>query len=576
MVRAHQHGAGEGAEASTGRCAGEHASLSLALQGQQATLRLLLYVATEQETMPAIAYLHHATVVIATRPRPLGPEHAKIQPLPVPALTTATQGRAAGEAERRELAAHRHRLQHCLPIARMVPVLVTDDEGIEYPHIEPVQHGQDGGLRHVVTAGVAIPGVIEDAALAAGDEYRQALPHVQHPHLPGRGSRPGPQQQCGPHREQQTAPSRQVPGPPQQHQQGADGHQPAGNRPPELQMVRQQAESPQHPRQPQIGQPEQAVSQGGGDRRQQHADQRQRNDAETEQRQRQQIEQERQRGHALEQQQLQGQQPEQQQALQTHQSGARVQQARQQQQGHRHEGEPEAGRVEGEGIPEHEHHEGPQPDAVAGPVPLQPAQQAPHQHHDEGPLGRHRKTRQPTVDSGKQEGDQNGPPQPQQPPQPPAEHRHQGDMLAGDGDDVGQAAAAKQIPLGIRDAPLLPEAEGRQQGGLLQPLPGGAGSGQPALPHPGCRPLDLDETAQVAGRRDPLAKQQAPPIHACLVGQPVGGLERTHQGNATAGGQGRQCLVGIDPDESGHPEGLLVQRLDPQQQAGKFISWFIA
>lgn len=62
MVRAHQHGAGEGAEASTGRCAGEHASLSLALQGQQATLRLLLYVATEQETMPAIAYLHHATV----------------------------------------------------------------------------------------------------------------------------------------------------------------------------------------------------------------------------------------------------------------------------------------------------------------------------------------------------------------------------------------------------------------------------------------------------------------------------------------------------------------------------------
>ena len=29
-------------------------------------------------------------------------------------------------------------------------------------------------------------------------------------------------------------------------------------------MVRQQAESPQHPRQPQIGQPEQAVSQGGG------------------------------------------------------------------------------------------------------------------------------------------------------------------------------------------------------------------------------------------------------------------------------------------------------------------------
>ncbi|MNR00184.1 hypothetical protein D3C85_1159490 [compost metagenome] len=149
-------------------------------------------------------------------------------------------------------------------------------------------------------------------------------------------------------------------------------------------------------------------------------------------------------------------------------------------------------------------------------------------------------------------------------------------MLAGDGDDVGQAAAAKQIPLGIRDAPLLPEAERRQQGGLLQPLPGAAGRGQPALPHPGGRLLDLDDPAQVAGRRDPLAKQQAPPIHACLVGQPVGRLEGTHQGNATAGGQGRQCLVGIDPDERGHPEGLLVQRLDPQQQAGKFISWFIA
>ncbi|MNG88615.1 hypothetical protein D3C79_474610 [compost metagenome] len=341
-------------------------------------------------------------------------------------------------------------------------------------------------------------------------------------------------------------------------------------------MVRQQAESPQHPRQPQIGQPEQGMSQSAGERRQQHADQRQRNDPETEQRQRQQIDQERQRGHAFEQQQLQGQQPEQQQALQTHQPGARVQQARQQQQGHRQEGEPETGRVEGEGIPEHEHHEGPQPDAVAGPVPPQPAQQAPHQHHDEGPLGRHRKTRQPAVDGGKQQGDQNGPPQSQQPPQPPAEYRHQGDMLAGDGDDVGQAAAAKQIPLGIRDAPLLPEAEGRQQGGLLQPLPGGAGGGQPALPHPGGRPLDLDETAQVAGRRDPLAKQQAPPIHARLVGQPMGGLEGTHQSDAATGGQVRQCLVGIDPDEGGHPEGLLVQRLDPQQQAGKFISWFIA
>ncbi|MNZ17810.1 hypothetical protein D3C78_348060 [compost metagenome] len=417
----------------------------------------------------------------------------------------------------------------------MIPVLVTDDEGIEHPHIEAAQHGQYGGLRHVVAAGVAIPGVIEDAALATGDEHRQALPHVQHPHLPGGGSRPESQQQGGPHREQQAAPSRQLPGPPQQHQQGADGHQPAGNRPPELQMVRQQAESPQHPGQPQIGQPEKSMSQGGGERRQQHADQRQRNDAKAEQRQRQQIEQERQRGHALEQQQLQGQQAEQQQALQPHQSGARVQQARQQQQGHRHEGEPETGRVEGKRIPEHDHHEGPQPDAVAGPVPIQPAQQAPHQHHDEGPLGRHRKSRQPAVDGGKQEGDHNGPPQPQQPPQPPAEHRHQGDMLARDGDDVGQAAAAKQIPLGIRDAPLLPEAEGRQQGGLLQPLPGGAGGGQPALPHPWCRPLDLDETAQVAGRRDPLAKQQAPPIHARLVGQPMGGLEGTHQGDATAG-----------------------------------------
>ncbi|MNK67834.1 hypothetical protein D3C87_871800 [compost metagenome] len=76
-------------------------------------------------------------------------------------------------------------------------------------------------------------------------------------------------------------------------------------------MVRQQAESPQHPGQPQIGQPEKSMSQGGGERRQQHADQRQRNDAKAEQRQRQQIEQERQRGHALEQQQLQGQQAEQ-------------------------------------------------------------------------------------------------------------------------------------------------------------------------------------------------------------------------------------------------------------------------
>lgn len=125
MVRTHQHSAGEGAEVNAGKRAGELLSPSLLFQGQQAALRPLLYVTAEQDAMPTVAYLHHATVVVAPRPRPLGPEHAHLQPLPVPALTAATQRSAAREAERGELAAHRHRLQHGAPVARMIPVLVT-------------------------------------------------------------------------------------------------------------------------------------------------------------------------------------------------------------------------------------------------------------------------------------------------------------------------------------------------------------------------------------------------------------------------------------------------------------------
>ena len=206
------------------------------------------------------------------------------------------------------------------------------------------------------------------------------------------------------------------------------------------------------------------------------------------------------------------------------------------------------------------------------PLPPSPAQQAPHQHHDEGPFGGHRKTGQPAVEGGKQQGDQNRPPQPEQSPQPPAKHRHQRDMLSRDGDDVGQPAAAKQAPLLIRDAALLAEGERRQQRALAQILPAGGSPGQPALAQPRLRRLNLDHPAQVAGGGDPLAEQQAPPIHPRLVGQAVGRFERDHQSEATACRHGGQRLVGIDAHQRRRSERLLVEPVHPQHQPDKFIA----
>ena len=357
MMRAHQQGAGQ------------PRALHL-LQRQQAALRLLLDVAAQQQPMTPVVQLHHATVVVAPRPGCQGPEHPHIQSLPMPLLTSAAGLGSRCKGEGGELPAHRHALQQSLPVARVIPVSVADDQGVDHPDAEPVEQGQDGRIRHVVAPGVAIPGIKQDGPIPPGDEHREPLPHVQHPHLPGSGSRPEGEQQGRRHRPPQGAPSRQVPSRPQQDQQGAGGHQPAGHRPPELQAIRQLREPPQHPLQAEGGDPEQAVGQQRGEGRHQHADERQGNDDKAEQRQCQQIEQKRQGRHPLEQQQLQGQQSEQQQKLQPHQAGAIVQQARQQQQGHRQKREPEPRRIEGERVPQCQHHKGPQPDPVARPVPL--------------------------------------------------------------------------------------------------------------------------------------------------------------------------------------------------------------
>jgi hypothetical protein len=110
-------------------------------------------------------------------------------------------------------------------------------------------------------------------------------------------------------------------------------------------------------------------------------------------------------------------------------------------------------------------------------------------------------------------------------------------MLARDGDDVGQPAAAKQFPLGIRDAALLPEGERRQQGACARSCQLAAAPPASARAAPG-HGIKGDDPAQVAGGGDPLAEQQAPPIHPRLVGQAMGRLERDHQRDATAGGNG--------------------------------------
>ncbi len=145
-------------------------------------------------------------------------------------------------------------------------------------------------------------------------------------------------------------------------------------------------------------------------------------------------------------------------------------------------------------------------------------------------------------------------------------------MLSRDGDDVGQPAAAKQAPLLIRDAALLAEGKRRQQRALTQILPAGGGPGQPALAQPRLRRLNLDHPAQVAGGGDPLAEQQAPPIHSRLVGQAVGRFERDHQREATACRHGGQRLVGIDAHQRRRSERLLVEPVHPQHQPDKFIA----
>ncbi len=149
-------------------------------------------------------------------------------------------------------------------------------------------------------------------------------------------------------------------------------------------------------------------------------------------------------------------------------------------------------------------------------------------------------------------------------------------MLARDGDDVGQAAAAKEFPLGIRDPSLFPEGEGCQQGGLRHPLPGATRRRQPAIAHTRGHGIQGDDPAQVAGGGDPLAKEQAPPIHPRFVGQAMGRLERGHQGDAAAGRQRRQHLIGIDPHQGWHDEGAIVQGVEAQQQARKFIPLFLS
>ena len=83
MMRTHQQGAGQ----------------PFSLQQHQALLCTLLYIATEQHAVLAIADAHHATVVITAMPRTLWPQHRKRQPLPAPLLATVTQSRHLSKIE---------------------------------------------------------------------------------------------------------------------------------------------------------------------------------------------------------------------------------------------------------------------------------------------------------------------------------------------------------------------------------------------------------------------------------------------------------------------------------------------
>ena len=56
----------------------------------------------------------------------------------------------------------------------------------------------------------------------------------------------------------------------------------------------------------------------------------------------------------------------------------------------------------------------------------------------------------------------------------------------------------------------------------------------------------------------------------------MGRLEAGHQGDATAGGQGWQRLIGVHPHQGGRREEKGIQSLDPQQQARKMIAIFVA
>ena len=56
----------------------------------------------------------------------------------------------------------------------------------------------------------------------------------------------------------------------------------------------------------------------------------------------------------------------------------------------------------------------------------------------------------------------------------------------------------------------------------------------------------------------------------------MGRLERGHQGDAAAGRQRRQHLIGIDPHQGWHDEGAIVQGVEAQQQARKFIPLFLS
>ena len=99
---------------------------------------------------------------------------------------------------------------------------------------------------------------------------------------------------------------------------------------------------------------------------------------------------------------------------------------------------------------------------------------------------------------------------------------------------MGQAAAAKQLPLGIRDAALLAKSERRQQGGMVKRTPALGRGPQPAFtPTRRCL-LNIYHPTQIAGGGDPLAQQQTPPIQPRLVGQTVSRFQRGHQGDPAA------------------------------------------